>query len=30
LRERAHQLDFMNRVIEWLDRYVKNATPTTE
>jgi len=23
LRERAHQIDFMNRVLEWFDRYVK-------
>jgi dipeptidyl aminopeptidase/acylaminoacyl peptidase len=30
LRERAHQLDFMHRVIEWLDQYVKNASPTTD
>lgn len=30
LRERAHQLDFMTRVIEWFDRYVKNAATTTE
>ncbi len=27
LRERAHQLDFMNRVVEWFDRYVKPARP---
>lgn len=29
LTERAHQIDFMNRVLEWLDRYVKGeATPS--
>jgi len=29
LRERAHQLDFMHRVLEWLDRHVKAASPAT-
>ncbi len=26
LRERAHQLDYMRRIIEWLDRYLKERT----
>ncbi len=30
LRERAHQLDFMRRVVDWFDRYVKTPRPTTE
>jgi dipeptidyl aminopeptidase/acylaminoacyl peptidase len=29
LLERAHQLDFMHRIIEWLDRYVKAGLPAT-
>jgi dipeptidyl aminopeptidase/acylaminoacyl peptidase len=23
LRERAHQLDYMGRILEWFDRYVQ-------
>jgi dipeptidyl aminopeptidase/acylaminoacyl peptidase len=30
LRERAHQLDYMKRIVEWFDRYVKGAKVTTE
>jgi dipeptidyl aminopeptidase/acylaminoacyl peptidase len=29
LRERAHQLDFMRRVIQWFDQHVKRGEPTT-
>jgi dipeptidyl aminopeptidase/acylaminoacyl peptidase len=29
LLERAHQLDFMQRYLEWFDRYVKGAVPAT-
>jgi dipeptidyl aminopeptidase/acylaminoacyl peptidase len=29
LLERAHQLDYMQRILEWLDKYVKGAGPTT-
>lgn len=29
LRERAHQLDYMQRILEWFDRYVKSARITT-
>lgn len=30
LRERAHQLDYMKRVVEWFDRYVKGPKVTTD
>ena len=29
LRERAHQLDYIGRILEWFDRYVKNPGPAT-
>jgi dipeptidyl aminopeptidase/acylaminoacyl peptidase len=29
LRERAHQFDYIGRVLEWFDRYVKNPGPAT-
>ncbi|RMG66839.1 MAG: hypothetical protein D6715_05995 [Calditrichaeota bacterium] len=27
LRERAHQLDFIQRVLEWYDKYLKGIHP---
>jgi dipeptidyl aminopeptidase/acylaminoacyl peptidase len=30
LRERAHQLDFMGRVLDWFDTHVKEAVTSTE
>jgi len=30
LRERAHQLDYMKRIVEWFDRYVKGPKVTTD
>lgn len=30
LRERAHQLDFMGRVLEWFDAHVKGTVTSTE
>jgi dipeptidyl aminopeptidase/acylaminoacyl peptidase len=29
LRERAHQLDYMRRVLDWMDRYLKVGVPVT-
>jgi dipeptidyl aminopeptidase/acylaminoacyl peptidase len=29
LRERAHQLDYMGRILEWLGRYLQVATPVS-
>ncbi len=29
LVERAHQLDFMRRIIEWFDKYLKEGVPAT-
>ena len=29
LLEREHQLDFMRRILEWFDQYLKGASPTT-
>ena len=29
LLEREHQLDFMRRILEWFDRYLKEAAPAT-
>jgi dipeptidyl aminopeptidase/acylaminoacyl peptidase len=29
LLERAHQLDFMQRTVEWLNKYVRGEAPTT-
>lgn len=29
LRERAHQLDYMRRITEWLDRYLQPGRPST-
>ena len=29
LRERAHQLDYMGRIVEWLNRYLRTAVPVS-
>jgi dipeptidyl aminopeptidase/acylaminoacyl peptidase len=29
LLEREHQLDFMRRILEWFDKYLKGTSPTT-
>jgi hypothetical protein len=26
IEERAHQIDLMNRIVDWLDRYLKRET----
>lgn len=30
LNERAHQLDFMRRILEWMDRYLKDGAPVSQ
>ncbi len=30
LLERAHQLDFMGRLLEWFDTYLKDGVPATD